>query len=71
MNNFKTINIMRLSQSIKHIFVIPELFLGIILQKNYLNYINLSFINFYNFDASSNYIMNEICDRHYDIHHEL
>lgn len=73
MNNFQNyINIMRLSQSIKHIFVIPGVIFGYYLTKELpeLHKFIFSLISII-LIASSNYIMNEICDRHYDIHHEL
>lgn len=66
------IKLMRLSQSIKHIFIIPGIILGYYVSKNipHIPHLIISFIAVILL-ASSNYIMNEITDRNYDLHHNL
>lgn len=66
------IKLMRLNQSIKHIFVIPGIIFGYYVSKNIPNisHLVISFIAIILL-ASSNYIMNEITDRKFDIYHNL
>lgn len=66
------IKIMRLNQILRHIFIIPGMILGYYFAKKIPTLSEFFFAIFASIlIASSNYIINEICDRKYDIHHEL
>lgn len=69
----KIIKKLRVDHFLKHIFILPGVVLGIILDENSIISPNKVLIGFFSsfLIASSNYVLNDFCDKDFDRYHPL